>query len=561
MKYIQDYNIIQAIQNGNTQSCENAIGYTLDNLFINLNDIDLISAYTELYAICETFGKTQELQRVIMNCNRYANKDVWLKPTPLNNLVSTESMDFPLESFPIDLQEYIKSVADFIQVDTAMVGTLLLAILSSCVMGKVTVSHMNTNHVESVNLYTTIISKPAERKTAVLNQLMRPLVKYEVEENQRRKPLIDKYNIEKSVLESKISNAKKNSKDNVDTQIEKIGELQERLNNLEPMDLLTLHINDTTTEALADILELNSERCSIFSAEGGLFDTMGGRYSNGIPNLDLYLKSYDGEPVRIARANGKYTYLDNPLLSMGFLVQPDVIKDIFSKKAFTGRGLIQRFLFAIPDSKVGTRTAKGKDIPYNVYLKYEGLIRTLIDIKFPTPLVIKSTENANKLFESFFVSIEKALTEGGELSSNSNLIEWGGKLCGKCLRIACILHLCSNSPTAPIDETTMQNAIALCLYYITQAKILFSNGENQEVANARYILNKIRILNKLEVSSHELYQKCRKLSNEVFKQALNFLEGNHYIKLIAPIKKNPTGRNPTKIVKVNPIVMTKPTQK
>ncbi len=53
--------------------------------------------------------------------------------------------------------------------------------------------------------------------------------------------------------------------------------------------------SDATPERLGGLLAEHGECMAWLSSEGGIFDLLQGRYSNGIPNLDLVLKSHSGD--------------------------------------------------------------------------------------------------------------------------------------------------------------------------------------------------------------------------------------------------------------------------
>ena len=64
------------------------------------------------------------------------------------------------------------------------------------------------------------------------------------------------------------------------------------------------------------------------STEGGLFETLAGRYSQGVLNIDVYLKGFSGDPLRIDRISRPPQYVPKPVLTLGLTVQPEVIRDI-----------------------------------------------------------------------------------------------------------------------------------------------------------------------------------------------------------------------------------------
>ena len=47
----------------------------------------------------------------------------------------------------------------------------------------------------------------------------------------------------------------------------------------------------------------NNERMSILSDESGILEILAGRYSNGVPNLDLFLQGHAGSPVKVNRGS------------------------------------------------------------------------------------------------------------------------------------------------------------------------------------------------------------------------------------------------------------------
>src|SRR6185312_2641856 len=128
--------------------------------------------------------------------------------------------------------------------------------------------------------------------------------------------------------------------------------------------------DDITPEALGRLMAAHGERMAVFSAEGGIFETMAGRYSNGTPNLDVFLKGHAADLLRIDRRNGPLVVMDSPTLTMGLAVQPDVLRALASKPGFRGRGLLARWMYGMPASRVGYRQVSGPPVPTNVSEAY-----------------------------------------------------------------------------------------------------------------------------------------------------------------------------------------------
>ncbi len=64
-----------------------------------------------------------------------------------------------------------------------------------------------------------------------------------------------------------------------------------------------IHVDDCTPERLASLMVEQGGRMQVFSDEGGVFELLAGRYSKGIPNLDLWLKGHSVSQVRVDRAD------------------------------------------------------------------------------------------------------------------------------------------------------------------------------------------------------------------------------------------------------------------
>ena len=95
-------------------------------------------------------------------------------------------------------------------------------------------------------------------------------------------------------------------------------------------------------------------------------DTLGGRYSAGVANLDLFLQGYSCEPVKVNRTSRDDIHMNTPTLSMGLMPQPDVMRGIAAKPEFRGRGCIGRPMYWLPESNLGSRTLDSGPIPERV---------------------------------------------------------------------------------------------------------------------------------------------------------------------------------------------------
>jgi putative DNA primase/helicase len=217
---------------------------------------------------------------------------------------------------------------------------------------------------------------------------------------------------------------------------------------------------DITPEKLAVLMAEQGERIAIFSDEGGVFDIMGGRYSGGIPNLDVYLKAHSGNTMTIHRLGRDDLILHNPALSIALSPQPAVIQSLVSKEGFNDRGLLARFLYFVPKSKVGTRNYQSAPISAGTVGTYRAVLKNLLNKEFDQPHIIDLSPQAFELFLAHYNEIETAQRRGGHLY---DVASWASKLHGATLRIAGIFHCAiNNNPEhSKITSDTMAQAIKL----------------------------------------------------------------------------------------------------
>ena len=144
-----------------------------------------------------------------------------------------------------------------------------------------------------------------------------------------------------------------------------------------------LFANDATPESLATSVHEQNSRFAIISDEGGVTETLGGLYSKGAANIDILLKGIDGGAMRVLRRDRTYDL--NPILTIVLVFQPQILLNIAGKQAFRGNGLLERFLFLLPESKLGYRNHNGPPMPLDITIKYHQLLERLLAVEPITP--------------------------------------------------------------------------------------------------------------------------------------------------------------------------------
>lgn len=142
-------------------------------------------------------------------------------------------------------------------------------------------------------------------------------------------------------------------------------------------------VTDITPEALQNHLAEHNERAAVLTDEGNLFEILAGLYSDGKSNPDVYLQGHAGGHLRVER-NGRAVHLNRIALTVGLVVQPQVMADLKSgsKRSFRGKSLLTRFLYCLPKSNIGKRdVCKRQSISPSIRAAYISGIKKLLDIK------------------------------------------------------------------------------------------------------------------------------------------------------------------------------------
>jgi hypothetical protein len=209
-----------------------------------------------------------------------------------------------------------------------------------------------------------------------------------------------------------------------------------------------------TPERLGVLMADNNERMAIISDEGGIFEIMAGRYSRGIPNLDVFLQAHAGAPHRVDRGNRPPVLMQHPALTMVLSPQPEVLHGLAANQDFRGRGLLARFTYLLAASTLGYRNGEPPLVPESVSIAYEACIRRLLSIAPPEsgPFVIELSEEARAEWRKYFSAVERDMRPDGRFE---HMRDWAGKLPGMAARVAGLLHCAEHAFAADLTASKL----------------------------------------------------------------------------------------------------------
>ena len=288
---------------------------------------------------------------------------------------------FPVNALPPALSAMVSEVAASVQVPPEMPALLGLSVLGAAAARRCLVQIGDT-HSEPLNLYVAVVMGPGGRKSAAVEAMAAPLREAEQDMMQTAAPLLAAAAEERAVADKRqgfLRDAAAKEKN-----AEKRGDLMRELSECAlPADVPAaprLLADDVTPEKLAALCAEQGGCMALLSAEGGIFGILAGRYSDGKANLDLFLKGHAGEDVRVDRKSGPPVHIRRTRLSLGLAVQPDVLASLSDTPSFRGRGLLGRFLYALPEELAGTRMYQNRPVDPAARTAYDTCIREVLDL-------------------------------------------------------------------------------------------------------------------------------------------------------------------------------------
>ena len=441
-------------------------------------------------------------------------------PDPIPLTPQVKIPKFPVDELPEAIADMVTAVAEAAQVDAAMPATSALSVLSASTGGHAKVE-VRSGWREPLNLYTATVANPAERKSAVQMMMVRPI--YDVERELVAEGVVAR--VEAESLKQIAINAAKKAIGAAATATEADRDQKNKdaiaaaalVESISVPPVPRILADDITSEATAALLAEQNGRLAIISAEGGVLDTIAGRYSGAVPNMDVYLKGHCGDPLRIDRKSHPPMFVPDPALTLGLMIQPDVLSSIAAHHEFRGRGFLARILYSYPVSKVGHRESVASPVDSGVQRRYN---ETVAELAFTMagwlsdPAVLTLTPDAHEAITAIMAEIELTLAGDGELAP---LADWGGKYVGAIARIAGILHLAElgpkAGPTRSVSADTIASAARIGAYFKACAmKAFIEMGADQGIADAVYLLGRIERLAQnapegepFEVSERDLF--------------------------------------------------------
>jgi putative DNA primase/helicase len=363
------------------------------------------------------------------------------------------------------------------------------ACLAACVQDKFVV-RLSKDRKEPLVLQAIIFGRSGEGKSPVFNHIVRPILECErrkMPDYEKKLKEIQNFN---KMLDAQIQRVSKPSakKDQKNFNVEEADKQIQKLENKRKPEPVSprIIVQDITPEQISKKLKVQGGKIAIVDHEGGVFSTLAGRYSNGIPNIDVLLKGYDGSELMVTRADRD---IDIPAAyaSTCIFIQPEVFLCTQNLQQFIHSGFLGRAIYANPKSKVGYRKFDTFEISQESQDNYRELINKFFELKKPDsndPYELGLAQDAKDIFRNFELELEPKRKSGEEYGNNA-IGAWVEKSKRNAVRIAGIIQLVENFNSHSISKETLLKAISLIRILTAHASCVFNHiGNDVRTADA-----------------------------------------------------------------------------
>lgn len=390
--------------------------------------------------------------------------DPWPEPIPLGE--ARNKPIFPLDVLPAWIANQCQQIADDLQFDPDLPAQLALTVLS-IIAGRTVRVHVTGPWTEAgCNTYLATAMDSSDGKSPAFSKMLQP-----IDTLQQTMTAASAQDREHAATERKIIERDRDKAITAGDRA-KARHHTDELANVPEIAAPRLYADDVTPERLAVMLSEQGCRLAIVSSEGGVFRMMGKGYSDTAILNDVYLKSWSGDTLTVDRIGRPSVVVNNPRLTIGVTVQPSVLTGLSEYPELHDRGLIPRFMMALPDTRKGHRDKKRPTTwDDRTDHTYQTTMLALADLYLPltTPITLRLDHGALDAFTDWQQDHEHRLRPRGDLET---LAVWIAKMHSTVIRVAGLLHIAAGNTAPVIGTDTILRAMTIGEYWIAHAKIV-----------------------------------------------------------------------------------------
>ena len=298
---------------------------------------------------------------------------------------ATHRQPFPIESFPIAIQDIIKATNKALGFPVDFTGVSIL--YAVCVaIGNTCRVQIKSGWIESVVLYLVLVGPPGSNKTHPSTFALKPLRKRD--EKTFRAYVKAKEQYDKDIAMTKKDKAKNGAGEPIKPVFQK------------------MIVSDVTPEALAGVMSCNKRGIGLHRDEiAGWFGNFD-KYNKGSED-EFWLSTWSGDPINIDRKTSDPINIPYPFIPVIGTIQNAILND-FAKDGRNKNGFLDRILFAMPQSFEKLYWSNTELDPCYAE-RWESIIASVLGIKLhmdenmnPSPCIYKLSDEARSIFIDWF---------------------------------------------------------------------------------------------------------------------------------------------------------------
>jgi hypothetical protein len=243
-----------------------------------------------------------------------------------------------------------------------------------------------------------------------------------------------------------------------------------------------LLVGETTEQALGIALAGQPhEAIGNFSAEArGLIQIILGKFGSGSDSTGetLYCAGYSGDAYSIERLGRANLCLNNPCLSVLFMLQPDSMRKLTTSDSMTLSGFLPRFLMAHVPVDFEDDTAEDRSVKHDTKENWSDLLNDLLDVyrKAQEKITVKVSEKASELLRDESNRVRRFGRNGASLERFSSYVARYGENLRKLHLVLHVAEYGTKAHTIEADEQTARNAIKIARWFFNEMLSLLKEG-------------------------------------------------------------------------------------
>jgi hypothetical protein len=249
------------------------------------------------------------------------------KPPVIDVPELPKNIDFPIDIFPKDIQEYLLECNDKLNTNIDYMGCSLLWAISVIVGNSIKLKAKN-GWIESPVLWMTLVGGAGVGKTPSIDTIVNPLIALNSLEIKRQKKNEEKYEEYKS-LDKKEKKA---------------------YGNVPKPKKSQFIVNDITIEALVELHEDTDVSLGVLKDElAGWIKDMN-KYRDG-GDEQFWLSAWNSKSISLTRKTAKSSNVHSPFISVLGGIQPSIMNSLYNED-HKSSGFLDRMLVCYPETEV-----------------------------------------------------------------------------------------------------------------------------------------------------------------------------------------------------------------